>query len=168
MAERKFLLDNREIRKIRKHLRGSLDTGTRIRLYAVLSYGTGTSIEEIRANLGCSRSSLMNWVQAYQTEGLEGLQDQRQGGNNARLNTDQLEDLYCRLSSETPRKALGTKAVSPNGVDWTVEDLYRAIKDWYGVVYKSRSSYYRLLSNHQKQISRANGNRKPLGELSKV
>jgi transposase len=115
-------------------------------LSAVLSYGTGTPVEEIQARLGCSRSCLMNWCQAYRSMGLEGLEDKRRGGNNARLTKPQLEDLSYRLMVNTPRMIYGQQATSPDGKTWTVEDLYKAIKTWYGVVYQSRASYYNLIA----------------------
>jgi transposase len=108
-------------------------------------YGTGSPVEEIQRQFGCSRSSLLSWCRTYRFKGLSGLEDQRQGGNNARLTDGQIADLTRRLQTYTPRSVFGQKTSTQDGLQWTVEDLYKAIKLWYGVIYHSRSSYYKLL-----------------------
>jgi transposase len=44
----------------------------------------------------------------------------------------------------TPANLFGTTAVTADGQFWTVEDLQRAVQQWYGVSYQSRNSYHRL------------------------
>ena len=39
----------------------------------------------------------------------------------------------------------GATAATADGQFWTVEDLHRAVERWYGVSYRSRTSYHRLL-----------------------
>jgi transposase len=108
-------------------------------------YGTGSPLEEILEQAGCSRSSLLNWCRAFRFRGLAGLHDDRQGGNNARLTDGQMNDLARRLRLYTPRSIFGQRTSTQEGQQWNVEDLFKAIKLWYSVVYQSRASYYRLL-----------------------
>jgi transposase len=121
------------------------DGETRSRLKAVLMYEKGHSVEHIMAETGCSRSSLLSWYRAYRQQGVKGLNDCRQGGNNAKLADAQVSDLIGRLQGRTPRDILGHHTAMPEGKLWTVEDLYNVIWQWYGVKYKSRTSYYNLL-----------------------
>ncbi len=110
----------------------------------MLWYGTGFPAAEITSRQGCSRSSLLSWCQAYRTSGVIGLVDRRLGGNNSRLTPVQVADLQERLKTLTPREVFSRKAATPEGLEWTVHDLYRAVRMWYGVVYRSRTSYYNL------------------------
>jgi transposase len=75
-----------------------------------------------------------------------GLVDKRVGGNRAKLTPAQLEDLRIRLYIYTPAHLFGPTAATPDGQFWTVEDLQRAVQQWWGVTYRSRSSYHRLLA----------------------
>lgn len=121
------------------------DPETRSRLKAVLMYEQGHSVEEILANAGCSRSSLLGWHKAYKERGVEGLYDRRQGGNNAKLTDEQLREMGTRLCGRSPRDVLGERTATPEGKLWTVEDLHNVIWQWYGVRYKSRTTYYNML-----------------------
>lgn len=76
----------------------------------------------------------------FQRNGAQGLVDKRVGGNSAKLSQLQIEDLDDRLREYTPRDLFGPEA-SPY---WAPPDLARAIKKWYGVEYRSPSSYLRL------------------------
>jgi transposase len=147
MEPRKFSLTADDAWQMETRLAGLQAGMVRTRLQAVLMYGKGQPIGEIRAQLGCSRSSVLKWCQVYRQSGLEGLLDQRRGGNNARLSSTQVEELFQRLSQTTPGEALG-KASSSEGQQWTVKDLYRVVYQWYGVSYLSPSSYYSLLERY--------------------
>ena len=65
---------------------------SKIRYQAVRLYGLGYSVAQILEICGGSRSSLMDWVVAYQHKGLPALLDQRQGGNR----------LACVLTKSKP------------------------------------------------------------------
>jgi transposase len=123
------------------------DQETRSRLRAVLMYEQGYSVEEVVAKAGCSRSSLLGWHKAYRERGVEGLHDQRQGGNNAKLTDEQLREMGTRLCGRSPRDVLGERTATPEGKLWTVEDLHNVIWQWYGVRYKSRTTYYNMLKS---------------------
>jgi len=157
MGKRKFQLTMEQTQDLHQRVDRAKGPRTRLRLQAVLWYGTGRPLDEIQSRLGCSRSSVLGWCQAYQREGPAALASKWQGGNNARLTPAQLEDLCDRISTNTPRDLFGKHAATPDGTDWTAEDLHKALKLWYGVVYQSKSSYYRLLKKclqHLEQLAR--------------
>ena len=145
MAKRKFILSEQEAQALRASYDRCTVGVTRSRYQAVWMYGTGYPVTEIEKVVGCRRSSLMNWCATYQARGLDGLQDERRGGNNAKLTATQLEDLQTRLQSYTPAMLFGPAAATPSGQFWTVADLQRAVAQWYGVTYRSLTSYRQLL-----------------------
>jgi transposase len=142
MAKRKFILTDKEQRALQQAYEVSKNAATRTRYQAVRLYGTGYSVKEIMNITGCSRTSLMEWCQDYRENGLPGLVDKRVGGNSAKLRKLQIEDLGHRLREYTPRDLFGPES----GPYWTVPDLARAIKQWYGVEYRSPSSYLRMFA----------------------
>lgn len=120
------------------------DGSTRTRYQAVRLYGTGYPTEEVMNIAGCAWSTLMEWCRTYRREGVAGLVDKRAGGNRAKLTKDQLTELGTQLRTYTPGGLFGPTAATADGQFWTVEDLRRAVQQWYGVSYRSRGSYHRL------------------------
>lgn len=145
MAKRKFHLTETQQGELQRAFASSRDGPTRTRYQAIRLYGSGYEVAEIQAITGCSRSSLMGWCRQYREAGLPGLIDQRRGGNRAKLTAEQIADLSQRLRTYTPQDLFGSQAHSPDGQFWTVADLHRAVGQWYGVNYGSRSSLLRLL-----------------------
>lgn len=148
MGKRSFQLTTEQIREIQCILKQAGDDPVYDRLRAVLYYATGYPLHEIRAAFGCSRSTLMSWCHLYRECGPDGLVNRCMGGNNARLTDAQLADLTRRLRDLTPRQALGNGYGSDDGLVWTVPDLFRALRQWYGIVYRSKTSYYNLLRRY--------------------
>jgi transposase len=146
MAKRKFQLTEEQVQEL-KHAHAQCKDGpTRSRLLAVRLYGTNYSAEEVRDMAGCSQSSLMGWCRKYRTGGVSALEDHREGGNRAMLSKAEIEELRTRLHEYTPRALFGPQAATLDGQFWTVEDLKRAVQNWYQVVYKSRSTYLHLFA----------------------
>lgn len=145
MAKRNFTLTKQEAQALRARHDRTKDGPTRSRYQAVWMYGTGYPVAEIEKLVGCSRSSLMNWCRTYLERGPVGLEDDRGGGNNRKLSAAQREDLQTRLQSYTPAQVFGPQAATPDGQFWTVADVYRAVEQWYGVTYRSPTSYRQLL-----------------------
>jgi len=145
MAKRKFQLTEAQLGELQRAFASSRDGATRTRYQAVRLYGSGYRVDEIKVITGCSRTSLMEWCRQYREQGLAGLVDQRRGGNRAKLTAEQIAALGQRLRHYTPQDLFGTQTHSPDGQFWTVEDLHRAVEQWYGVSYGSRSSILRLL-----------------------
>jgi transposase len=145
MAKRTFILSEADAQTLRAQYDRCPHGATRSRYQAVWMYGTGYPVAEIVKLVGCSRSSLMNWCRTYLTRGPAGLEDERKGGNSAKLTTPQRIDLQARLQTYTPAMVLGPEAATPTGEFWTVPDVQRAVARWYGVTYRSLTSYRQLL-----------------------
>lgn len=146
MAKRKFTLSEAEEQGLFRAFLQEKDGPTRTRYQAVRMYGRGHPFGEIERLTGCSHTSLMEWARAYRQHGVDSLQDHRLGGNRAKLTAQQLAELGEKLHDYTPAQIMGPKATSPTGQFWTVADLQRIVKQWYGIEYASRSSYTHLFS----------------------
>ena len=145
MAKRKFTLTEAERKDLLQAYRACKDAATRTRYQAVRLYGEGYPVDEIMQITGCSRTSLMEWCRAYREDHSQGLVDKRSGGNHAKLNKLQIEELQQTLHQYTPKERLGPKASTVDGQFWSVEDLALIVREQYGVEYQSRTSYSRLL-----------------------
>jgi len=144
MAKRRFKLTEKQEKELNYCYSSSKEALLRTRCQAVRLYGEGYEVQQILNISGCSRTSLMEWVQKYQQAGVEGLQDHRLGGNSAKLSPEQQLELEERLRSYTPGQLFGPECHSPDGQFWTVADLQQLLQGWYGISYKSRSSYHNL------------------------
>jgi transposase len=146
MAKRKFILKKQELGELRRRMDRSKDGATRMRYQAVWMSAKGYQLAEIIEINGCSRTSLMNWCRAYREGGREELEDQRTGGNNAKLSDEQLSEIQEHLCTYTPQMLYGSEAATLTGEFWTVEDLYRLVEDRYKVTYQSRTSYQEIFA----------------------
>lgn len=146
MAKRKFEISEKQEQELVKEYLQSKDGPLRTRLQAVRLYGTGYPVQEIQALTACSRTSLMEWCQLFRSQGVAGLKDKRLGGNRAKLTSAQVEDLKAKLSQYTPSQLFGPQAATPEGQFWTVEDLHRAVQQWYERSYRGRNSYTGLFA----------------------
>lgn len=142
MANRKFKLTEEQAQELFNAFDRCKDGPTRTRYQAVRLYGTGYPVKEVEAITGCSRSTLMGWCRIYREQGIAGLVDKRNGGNRAKLTATQIEELEQKLKQYTPEQVL--KAQGFTGQYWSVESLSCAVREWYGVSYQSRTSYYTL------------------------
>jgi transposase len=145
MAKRKFKLTEAERKELVKAYQRSKDAATRTRYQAVRLYGEGYAEQEIERITGCSRTSLMEWCQAYREDHSQGLVDHRAGGNRAKLSKLQIEELQQKLHQYTPKELFGPRASTADGQFWTVADLTKVVREKYAVEYKSRTSYISLL-----------------------
>ena len=146
MANRKFEITEKQEQALLREYLQAKDGPLRTRCQAVRMYGKGYAVQEIRSLTGCSRTSLMEWCQLFRTQGVAGLKDKRLGGNRAKLTSAQLEDLKAKLSQYTPGQLFGCQAATPEGQFWTVEDLHRAVQQWYERSYRGRNSYTELFA----------------------
>lgn len=102
-----------------------------------------TEISEITR---CSRTSLMEWCQKYLEQEPGGLVDHRLDGNSRKLTPEKVADLKERLHQYSPQAVIGSGAATAEGRFSTVEDLQRAIQNWYGVNCQSRTSCLTLFA----------------------
>src|SRR5262245_10932745 len=128
MAKRRFKLSEKQEKELINCYSSSKEALVRTRSQAVRLYGQGYEVQEIMRISGCSRTSLMEWIEKYQKAGVEGLQDHRLGGNSAKLSPEQQRELAERLRSYTPRQLFGPECYSPDGQFWTVPDLQQVLQ----------------------------------------
>jgi transposase len=146
MPRKRFEITEQQQKALQQAYRQTKDAATRTRYQAVILYSQSYPVGEICQITGCQRSSLMEWCGKYRQHGVAGLTDHRGGPHRAKLSAEQIEALHDKLETYTPRAVLGPDTHTASGQHWTVEDLARAIKSWYGITWHSRSSYHRLLA----------------------
>ena len=146
MAKRKFTITTTEVTQLKAAYQQSKDATYSKKLLAVRLYGTGHSTPSILDLIGCSRTSLMEWVQRYQQNGLGGLKDQRRGGNHCKLTPAEKATIKSQVSQYRPRQLLGKECATSSGAYWTAADLKLLIYQKYAVIYKSPASYWALLT----------------------
>ncbi len=147
MALRTFTLTEAQAAELRQGYNRTTDGPTRTRLQAVRLYGSGYSVAQIQESTGCSRTSLMDWCRLFRSHGLAGLRDHRLGGNRAKLSPEQRETVRTNLHLYTPRQLFGPTTATTDGQFWTIPDLKRAVREWFGVSWDSPTSYRTLLSD---------------------
>ena len=146
MARKRFQLTEEQVQELTTAYHQSKDGPTRSRYLAVRLYSGGYPTQEVLEIAGCSRTSLMGWCRRYRNQGTTGLVDKRAGGNNAKLSPLQIEELGQRLHTYTPRQVLGVATATEAGQFWTVDELQATVQRWYGVTYRSNSSYLSLFA----------------------
>lgn len=144
MRQRTFQLTDQAARALLAAYQTADDGAYRTRLQAVRLYGLGYSAAQITDITGSPRSTLMLWCRLYREGDIAALADHRAGGNSAKLSREQVGDLSRKLRLYTPRSLFGPQAATTDGQAWTVDDLRRAVQEWYGVTYQSVVSYYSL------------------------
>jgi transposase len=146
MTHRSFELTDAAARALLAAYHTARDGAHRTRLQAVRLYGIGYRVAQLVEITGCARSSLMEWCRAYRAGGIPALADHRTGGNSAKLTREQVADLSGKLRVYNPRSLFGPHAATTDGQTWTVDDLRRAVQEWYGVSYASPTSYTTLFA----------------------
>lgn len=146
MPKKRFEITEQQEKALQRAYRQTKDAATRTRYQAIILYTQNYPVAVICQITGCQRSSLMEWCQKYRQQSETGLRDHRGGPHRAKLSAEQVDELRQKLEMYTPCDLFGPDAHTASGQQWTVEDLARAIQRWYGVIWKSRSAYHRLLA----------------------
>jgi transposase len=146
MTHRTFQLTAEAASALQAAEHATRDAAYRTRLQAVRLYGLGYPTVQITEITGAPCSSLMLWCRTYRTGGIAALDDQRVGGNSAKLTRDQVADLSRKLRQYPPQSLCGPEAAPSDGQAWRVADLQRAVTFWYGVTYQSVVSYDNLFA----------------------
>src|SRR5262245_26620971 len=128
MAKRQFELSENEIKALRQAEQSTRDVHTLKRLQGVRLYGSGQPMGAIQDMLNCGESRVREWVQRYQTGGVEGWRSQWRGGNANKLSAAQRADLSERLHQYRPDQVLPAAQRVSQGCYWTVSDLRVAIQ----------------------------------------
>ena len=147
MGKRQFQLSETEISQLRQQEQQTRRVAELKRLQAVRLYGSGMPVEQIIDLIGCAESSIRAWAQAYKREGIAALQlhYEHSAQNASKLSKAQRDNLQQRLHQYRPDQVLSAEVRVSQGQFWTVSDLQRVVKQWYGVVYDDYGTYRRLL-----------------------
>lgn len=151
MAKREFRLREHEQIELRRAYDQARTPDVQQRVQAVRLYGEGWSVADIRNITGCSERSLRRWCAWYEAGGVARLEDQRAGGNNAKLTLEQRAEVLQRLKTAHPDQVLPPDIRLSRGEFWTVSDLQIGLQVWYGVTWRSATSYRHLL--HESRLS---------------
>ena len=79
------------------------------------------------------------------------MEDQRAGGNNAKLTPAQRVEVIERVKTYRPDQLLPAEVRISRGEFWTVSDLQIGVQRWYGVTWRSTNSYRAVL--HESRLS---------------
>jgi transposase len=145
MAKRKFELNEAEIAVFRQAEQQTRDVRELKRLQAVRLSGTGESVATIQRLTGWGPVSPCQWATEYGRGGLDALRTRWRGGNANKLTAEQRRDVLEKLDQYTPDQVLASEVRQAQGGFWTVSDRQLVVEPWYGVTYRSETSYRRLL-----------------------
>lgn len=70
----------------------------------------------------------MLWCRTYRTGGIAALDDQRVGGNSAKLTRDQVSNLSRKLRQYAPRSLFGPTTGTADGRAWSVAALRQSVQ----------------------------------------
>ena len=147
MANRRFQLNEKQVRELLSAFERCKDGPLRTRLQAVRLYGSGYDTQQVQEITGTTHRTLMRWCSRYRRGGIEALAEQRRGGNRAALTADQVALVKDNLHRYRPVDVLGAEQVATAaGLHWTVPDLRHALLQWTGVHYRTASSYRELFA----------------------
>jgi len=151
MAKREFKLTEQQRIELIRAYDQTTAADVQRRIQAVRLYGEGWSVRAIRDITGSSERSLRRWCAWYEQGGLERLEDQRAGGNNAKLTSEQRAEVIERVKMYRPDQLLPAEVRISRGEFWTVSDLQIGLQRWYGVTWRSATSYRTVL--HESRLS---------------
>jgi transposase len=145
MKHRRFKLKHEEIQALEAAERETRNALALRRIQGVRMYGSGLDMKLVKQVTGAARRTVEDWVKAYRTRGVAGLQPGWKGGNSRKLTLHERKELVNRLQHMSVEQALSQEERVGNGLFWTVEAVERVVEKWYGVHYGSRESYRLLL-----------------------
>jgi capsular exopolysaccharide synthesis family protein len=120
----------------------NLGTTAGSRYQAVRLLKLGNEVSEIVEITECDSIDLMAWESTYDEYGVEALGEEN--GSGTKITQLQKDEIKARLQAMTPSEVLGNDANKFNSDFWTLTDLTKAVKMWYGVEYQSRQFYYEI------------------------
>ena len=145
MAKRQFQLTEEEISAFRRAEDQTRDVRELKRLQAVRLYGMGEPVETIQKLVGCGPVSPAQWAIDYRRGGLSALKSRWAVGNANKLTDEQRQELFAKLEQYSPEQVIAPDVRVERGAFWTVSDLQIVVEQWYGVTYRSPTSYRTLL-----------------------
>lgn len=140
MATRKFHLSEETIDELKQAEKATKKSSELRRMQAVRLYGSGQAVRQIVEVTRMGTRSILDCVARYREKGIDGLYEYQQKGNRTLLTDEQRRDLAGKLHQYRPVDLKISQCEY-----WTVSDLAVAVEQWYGVVYKHRDGYIRIL-----------------------
>ena len=101
------------------------------RLHVLLLVSLGRSCYEVAAWFGENPRTIERWVQRYEAQGLEGLQDHHHGGRPSKLSAEQAPRLEQQLRQAPPLLGYGQAR-------WSGKLLCRHLEEHYGLRFSLR------------------------------
>jgi len=157
MNNREFKLSEAEQQAIQQREGETTDVRELRRLQAVRLYGSGQTMSAVVNVVGSSSRTIQRWVQNYQERAIAGLKPNWQGANAKKLSDGQRAEIVQRLQGYQPDQLLSSEVRTSHGQFWTVSDVQVAVKQWYGVTYRTDDSYRALLYEAEFSYQRAEG-----------
>lgn len=145
MANRQFQLTPEEVDHFQQTEAQTQDARELKRLQAVRLYGTGETVATIQKLVGCGPVSPRQWASQYRQGGLAALHTVWASGNANKLTAQQRQDLLEKMEQYSPEQVIAPAVRVESGTFWTVSDLEIVVERWYGVTYRSPTSYRNLL-----------------------
>lgn len=146
MANRQFHLSQDDLQQLQQRERDTRDVKEAKRLQAVRLYGTRQPTALIQTVVGCSEGTVWKWVRRYQQAGIGGLATGGRGNEcAAKLTRAQRAGVRVRLHQQCPHEVLAVSAEQSVGQYWSVATVREAVALWYGVRFRSVTSYRALL-----------------------
>ena len=129
-----FLLEqkikNEEIKSLESFIKSNPEARELKRALAVKMAIKGQPYKAIAQLLGVSKFFISNWKKAFKTKGIEGIKLQYKGSKR-HLTAEQMAEALEWLASRQY---------------WHLDELVNYLDNQYGVIYKSKQSYYELFS----------------------
>lgn len=132
-------LPSAKVVALRETFKKAKDGREKIRYQALWLLTQGYTREEAAEVAGVSTHAIGRWVTRYNKEGLGGLANKPQPGNHRKLTNKQKDRTKQLIHGNSPEQ-LGYE-----GKFWNIPLLRKLVKDKFGVEYKSKESYRRLL-----------------------
>lgn len=121
-----------------------------LRLYAVYQVALGKPSRELEDLYNTSFKQILNWVDRFEKEGLQGLQDKSGRGRTPQLSPEQMQRVAELLEGETPDE------YGYNTQRWTGPLLIEWIDQEFGVRFK-RAHIYNIIARLGFSYQKARG-----------
>lgn len=145
MKHRQFNLSKDEVQALEAAEGETRDARVLRRLQGIRLYGSGLDMGIVKQVTGAARRTVEDGVKVYRAQGIAGLKPGWAGGKNRKLSAEARAAVGRRLHEIRVEQVPGSVASQDAAVFWTIETVAQAVAQWYGVRYRSRESYRRLL-----------------------
>lgn len=135
MARPKEVIDSALARRAEADIKSFSGYKIGLRLQAIISCAAHP-LDTVSSVLGVSRQTVWRWIKRYQSEGVDGLQDQPRGHNPRKLTDGQADQL--RMWLQAGRDARGQL------VHWTLARLVLEVEREFGIQI-SQTALWRLI-----------------------